>query len=525
MAQEGTRAWLLAPLALLIGSCRTPTQIELVIMTDLSCEELADVSITAGAPDGVESAAPTTVTRDCSAEGGGSRVGTIVLAPAGDATSDVGIRVVGATKPGRAEGCTADNAYAGCIVSRRRLNYVAHTELRLQIDLSRACIDVACSPDTTCVDGRCRNATIPDPSKCGGEGCDEDVLEGGGGAGTGGSGGAGGGDAGPATLTPLAVANIPDASRPCAEAVSPDGTVIVGRALIEGLERPVVWRDGAARSLPLDGISDVGYAFDASNEGQVIAGQLRRMRPHRSSAVLWLWDPVAGEYSVSELTSSTLADAAYGVSADGRTVVGLGPGPTAHVWVDGAVVHGKSSTDRLYSIDDGATVVGGERPGGSGLLLDPTSLAVAVYAPIPGTQRVDGISGDGIIGVGQTIDVRGFYVEVDFATPTAILLPAPGQSRPLAVARSSSGAVRIVGRCEEDTGPRACIWTDTAQPWTDLGPNPNVPTWTGAQGTDLQGVNLEEARDISTAGDVIVGCGSRNGELIAWRFDVPPLAP
>jgi hypothetical protein len=507
---------------LLIGSCRTPTQIELVILTDLSCDELADVSITAGAPGGIETAPPTTVTRDCTAEGGGSRVGTLVLAPAGDATSAVGIRVVGASEPGRSELCTADNAYAGCIVSRRRLNYVPHTELRLRIDLSRACIDVACSPDTTCVDGACKSATIVDPSKCDGAGCDEDDLEGGGG--TGGAGGDGGGG-GPATLTPLTVADIPGATASCGNGVSPDGTVVVGQAVIEGLERPVVWRDGVARSLPLDGISDVGFAYDVSSGGDVIVGQLMRLQPHRAAAVRWIWAPAAGGYSLVELTSSQLADAAYAVSADGSTVVGLGPGPTAHVWVDGFVVHGNSFPDRLYAIDDGATLAGGERPSVSGALYDLTTPSMLVSIPIADTLRVDGISSDGLVAVGYTPDVRPFYVETDAASPTAIELPAPGQARPVAVARSTSGALRIVGRCEEDAGPRACIWTDTSQPWSDLGTNPNVATSPLAEGADLQGINLQEARDISAAGDVIVGCGSKDGVEAGWRLDVVALAP
>jgi hypothetical protein len=138
---------------------------------------------------------------------------------------------------------------------------------------------------------------------------------------------------------------------------------------------------------------------------------------------------------------------------------------------------------------------------------------------------VEGLSSDGLIGVGITPDVHGFYVEVDLSSPNAVELPAPGQARPAAVARSSSGALRIVGRCEEIVGPRACIWTDTAQPWFDFAPNPNVPTWTVTEGLDLQGINLQEARDISAAGDVIVGCGSENGVETGWRLDVAPLGP
>ncbi|NUO48072.1 MAG: hypothetical protein HOV80_04365 [Polyangiaceae bacterium] len=520
MAEKSTKAWLLAPLALLIGSCRTPTQIELVIMTDLSCDELADVSITAGAPDGVETAAPTTVTQDCSAEDGGSRVGTLVLAPAGDAASDVAIRVIGASEPGHAEQCTADNGYAGCIVSRRRLNYVPHTELRLRIDLSRACIDVACSPDTTCVDGTCKSATIPDPSKCEGKGCDEDILEGGGGAG--GTGGAGGG--GPVTLTPLTVANIPGATASCANGVSPDGTVVVGQAVIDGLQQPVVWRDGTARPLPIGAIANLGFAYDVSAGGDVVVGQTMAFKPPQASAVRWLWDANAGEYSLDELTSSQLADSANGVSADGRTIVGVGPGTTAHVWVDGFVAQ-DNSPDQLDCIDDGATVAGGERPGVSGVLVDLTNPGQVVYIPVPGTVRVDGISSDGVIGVGFGSDMRGFYVDVESSTQSAIGLAGPGETRPVAVARSSSGALRIVGRCDEGTNPRACVWTDTAQPWFDFGPNPTAPTWAVAEGLDLQGINLQEARDISAAGDVIVGCGSMNGGEAGWRLDVPPLGP
>jgi hypothetical protein len=105
----------------LFASCLTPTQIELVITTDVGCSELNGVTITAGPPREVERASVSTLTNDCRNVEGGAEIGTIVVAPSGDKDSAVGIKVV-AGVTAEVESCTADNRHAGCIVARRRLN-------------------------------------------------------------------------------------------------------------------------------------------------------------------------------------------------------------------------------------------------------------------------------------------------------------------------------------------------------------------------------------------------------------------
>lgn len=128
-----------------LSSCLDPTQITLRLTTNVQC---SGVSITVGLRDSVEQGTPSASVL-CT----GRELGTVVLVPA--ASSSVGVRVVACLEGKTPEACVADGYKGGCIVARRSISYIAHTELSWPITLEASCIDLPCEPTTTCVGGQC----------------------------------------------------------------------------------------------------------------------------------------------------------------------------------------------------------------------------------------------------------------------------------------------------------------------------------------------------------------------------------
>jgi hypothetical protein len=190
------RSTTLVAILAVLGSCRTPTKVTLVLTTDAACVDVRGVSIAVGAPEAVEAAPPTTTTDRCEPVGD---IGTLVIVPSGGTEAKFAVRVVAGIGKSP-EACVADGYQGGCIVARRIMNFVPHTELTLPVPLTVDCLDVACDETHTCLNGQCVPAEILDPSQCEGElGCflvPIGVGPGGGGpgggGGQGGSGGAGG---------------------------------------------------------------------------------------------------------------------------------------------------------------------------------------------------------------------------------------------------------------------------------------------------------------------------------------------
>jgi hypothetical protein len=136
-------------------SCLAPTEIILVLSTDVACKTVTDngIAIALGAP-GDEDSGIATTTKLCSDDGG---IGSLTLLPHGSVDQPIGIRVTLGVD------AAADNCgpnFAGCIVARRSLRFDPHTPLTLPIDLDQACIGVPCTPDSTCVSGACVDAGV-----------------------------------------------------------------------------------------------------------------------------------------------------------------------------------------------------------------------------------------------------------------------------------------------------------------------------------------------------------------------------
>ncbi|MCC6558094.1 MAG: hypothetical protein IT372_34535, partial [Polyangiaceae bacterium] len=177
--------------AAVVLGCRAPTQVTVEVSTDVPCAELRGVTLTVGEPGALEALSPTTATDACAQGDPRSRVGSIVVVPSDEIDDAFGLRIVGGVD-GEADACAAPD-YAGCIVARREMRFVPHTELYLPVVLRGSCKDVPCDATTTCVLGECVPAVVIDPGACvDPEACGEGSL----GGGAGGAGGAGGGAGG-----------------------------------------------------------------------------------------------------------------------------------------------------------------------------------------------------------------------------------------------------------------------------------------------------------------------------------------
>lgn len=155
-------------------ACLKPTQITLHVTTDVDCA----VVVKNGASiygNVAANEAPITTTKACDAPAPPRSLGTFVLTPSGGKDDAIGFSVVaGVTRP--SEQCAA-NDFAGCIVARRRIRYVAHEPLDLPIDLSLACLDVKCRDGQTCSSGRCITSDVDDPNfACTGRTCGDPPL-------------------------------------------------------------------------------------------------------------------------------------------------------------------------------------------------------------------------------------------------------------------------------------------------------------------------------------------------------------
>jgi formylglycine-generating enzyme required for sulfatase activity len=162
-------------LAALLPACRSPTQISVDVVTDVPCGQVTITSFTSGELGAIESLPPAAESTACT----GNHLGTMVLVPssAGDG-ANVAFKIVTALDGESASACSGTAAAGNpkCIVERRALNYIPNDPLEVIVDMSAACEGKICDAQSTCVNGACVNAVIPDPSSCEGAGCGDTVL-------------------------------------------------------------------------------------------------------------------------------------------------------------------------------------------------------------------------------------------------------------------------------------------------------------------------------------------------------------
>ena len=146
------------------SACNDPTQIRLHLKTDIPYEQEEDrlVAITATSDTSYENAEPSVLTAPAWDNSGD--MGTLVLVPDENRNSTVNVRVVLGIARDPSE-CTAGDP-DGCIIARRKLNFVEHKTIELPVGLHAVCEGVACDESSTCnALGECVPADI-DPGKC-----------------------------------------------------------------------------------------------------------------------------------------------------------------------------------------------------------------------------------------------------------------------------------------------------------------------------------------------------------------------
>lgn len=175
------KAWLgatclVASAAIVIGTaCREPTAIILEITTDVPCADVLSgggVDVRVGAAATVETS-PSSQFQTLQCTGG--KVGSLTIVPSGDEQDQVGLFVAVASKAnpsidqGKSVDCSSVDP-GNCIVAKRVLRYIPHTQLALPIHLGQACAGSNCAEGFSCdpSDGQCKpdDQCIKNPASC-----------------------------------------------------------------------------------------------------------------------------------------------------------------------------------------------------------------------------------------------------------------------------------------------------------------------------------------------------------------------
>ena len=146
-------------LAALAVACQEPTQIVLLLTTDIPCQRVVDIGIAARSLSQDAEQAPFSAVVSTCRDG---NIGSMVVVPAGPDDKPIAVRVVA----GIDRSSAACVEQGGCVTARRSLSFLPHRTLTVPIHLVTACIGNTCDASTTCVDaGRCALAKL-DPASC-----------------------------------------------------------------------------------------------------------------------------------------------------------------------------------------------------------------------------------------------------------------------------------------------------------------------------------------------------------------------
>jgi hypothetical protein len=130
-----------AGLVVFASSCLEPTQVKLVITTDIC--DLTNVSIYLDDPTQPLATIPRKL-------GCPHDLGSLVFIPSGNGTRFT-VHVDGSR---RGDGlCTTD-----CVKASRSVSYVSHASLTLPVELESACVNISCPVGKTCRRGKCVDA-------------------------------------------------------------------------------------------------------------------------------------------------------------------------------------------------------------------------------------------------------------------------------------------------------------------------------------------------------------------------------
>lgn len=161
----------LVPVAV-AAACYAPTEVSVVVTTDLACEVGPRTAIFKGFPFDT---APDAETSECTpVPGADARIGSLVFVPSGSADGRAGVKVVLAR--GRSAG-ECDAHPEDCIVATRSFSFVKHLSRRVPIRMLSECLGKRCPDGQTCGAG---GVCVSDAVTCESDDCG---LDGGGGGG------------------------------------------------------------------------------------------------------------------------------------------------------------------------------------------------------------------------------------------------------------------------------------------------------------------------------------------------------
>lgn len=310
-----------------------------------------------------------------------------------------------------------------------------------------------------------------------------------------------------------------------ANAISADGTVVVGRATSAS-------GTGAFRWTSVDGVVPLGAlpgdnlsaAADSSVDGSVVVG----VSGSPPGGQAFRWTKAGGIVGLGHLPGHT-GSTGIAVSDDGSTIVGYNHNPReAFRWTaaDGMVslgfLPGRANDSVAWaSSNDGSVVVGRSGVGADSQAFRWTAdhgIVAIGYVPDSTTSQAFGVSPDGSVVVGVSGSKAFRWTQPDGMVSLGNLAGGPFNSSAHGVSADGSIIVGLSGTGSKSSENEAFFWT----PATGMVNLQELLVDGGV--TTLSGWNLEIAWDISADGRTIVGSGNNpNGFTEAWIATIPPI--
>jgi hypothetical protein len=171
MAAKRVSLLLLSVAPLVVGiACYGPTQMTVEVQTDLRCAEQLRAALYVGG--GGEAIGETGDSECTPLDGATSTLGDLVLAPGGERTASVTVKVklgVGVDAQGnRVDAKRCEQGAPGCVLASRRFAYAEHEQKRIVVRLYRDCLGKVCPDGQTCVQG---GACVSEQVQCEGDSC------------------------------------------------------------------------------------------------------------------------------------------------------------------------------------------------------------------------------------------------------------------------------------------------------------------------------------------------------------------
>jgi uncharacterized membrane protein len=309
-----------------------------------------------------------------------------------------------------------------------------------------------------------------------------------------------------------------------ADSISGDGLVVSGHVDNQAFR----WTGTTVQRLGyLAGGTANSEGYGINGDGSVIVGNSASTASGLNGAEAMRWTAASGMQPLGDLPGGSYYSVAYALSADSGVVVGesdSASGTEAYRWTaaGGMVGLGDIPGGPFYSSAaaisaDGTVIVGRSWDAANDIAFRWT--AQSGMAPIPSRPDLRpahayAITPDGSVIVGRSIG--GFTEAFRWSASGGLqgLGDAPGGSKfSLALDVSDDGSV-IVGQTNTALGNEAGVW-DAAHGMRSLS------SILAGNNVDLTGWTLGVATAVSGDGSTIVGQGTLNGRVVAYRAVIP----